>query len=438
VLDNTNPALNAADLAFFQAALQRFQEVASVSGTIESGSGLGPTFNGNSCTMCHAQPAIGGASPGLASPQNPVPNPQVALATLHGAANTPPSFITANGPVREARFIYLNPNNRGAGLDGSVHDLYTIAGRSDAVGCTLAQTNFAAQLAENNVIFRIPTSLFGLGLAENVSDAALRANLAATASQRAALGIGGVFNTSGNDGTITRFGWKAQNKSLLMFAGEAYNVEQGVSNELFSNERSAVPGCVFNGSPEDATLIDEAPEGNDSGDLVNFAIFMRFLAPAQPAAQSPSAQNGASQFNAIGCALCHTPTLSTGPSQYSALNTVSYHPYSDFAIHHMGSGLADGVNQGAAGPDQFRTAPLWGIGQRLFFLHDGRTSDLLEAIEDHSDCNTGNNTNNRRRRDFVFFNFFGNCRSEANGVINNFNALSPTQQQDILNFLRSL
>ena len=430
-------SLTPAEATFFSQASMRFQEVDSVSGTIESGSGLGPTFNGNSCAMCHAQPAIGGSSPGLNSPQNPISNPQVALATLDRATNVVPPFITAAGPVREARFV----RNRDGSLDGGVHGLYTIAGRTDAPGCTssiLSQPDFAAQLAANNVIFRIPTPTFGLGLVESTPDATLRANLAATQAARSQLGIGGSFNTSGNDGTITRFGWKAQNKSLLMFAGEAYNVEQGVSNELFSNERSAVPGCVFNGSPEDATLIDEAPEGNDSGDLVNFAIFMRFLAPAQPAAQSPSAQNGASQFNAIGCALCHTPTLSTGPSQYSALNTVSYHPYSDFAIHHMGSGLADGVNQGAAGPDQFRTAPLWGIGQRLFFLHDGRTSDLLEAIEDHSDCNTGNNTNNRRRRDFVFFNFFGNCRSEANGVINNFNALSPTQQQDILNFLRSL
>src|SRR4029077_17234919 len=105
--------------------------------------------------------------------------------------------------------------------DGGVHDLYTIAGRSDAPGCTLAQPKFAQQLAFNNVIFRIPTPLFGLGLVENTPDATLRANLAATQAARAQLGICGTFNTSGNDGTITRFGWKAQNKSLLVFAGEA-------------------------------------------------------------------------------------------------------------------------------------------------------------------------------------------------------------------------
>lgn len=152
-----------------------------------------------------------------------------------------PAFITPNGPVREARFI----QNSNRTPDGGVHGLYTIAGRVDATGCNLAQPDFASALASNNVIFRIPTPLFGLGLVQATPDATLRANLAATQNARAALRIGGVFNTSGNDGTITRFGWKAQNKSLLMFAGEAYNVEQGVSNEVFPNERSAVAGCVF-------------------------------------------------------------------------------------------------------------------------------------------------------------------------------------------------
>jgi CxxC motif-containing protein (DUF1111 family) len=421
--------LTDAEKSFFGTAAMRFMEVDSVSGTIEDGSGLGPTFNGNSCAQCHAQPAIGGASPGLKSPQNPVPNPQVALANLDGATNTVPPFITADGPVREARFI----RNEDGSLDGGVHGLYTIAGRTDAPGCTLAQPGFAAQMAAHNVVFRTPPSLFGLGLVDNTPDATLRANLAANRRLKRSLGIGGRFNTSGNDGTTMRFGWKAQDKSVMMFAGEAYNVEQGVSNELFANERSAVPGCVFNGSPEDATLIDEAAEGNDSGDLINFAIFIRFLAPPEPAPSTPSTDNGAALFNSVGCALCHTPSLTTTASQYSALNKVTYHPYSDFALHHMGSTLADGVDQGVAGPDEFRTAPLWGIGQRLFFLHDGRTSDLLLAIEDHaSPHGCGGNlrwgSHNRSQ----------SCGSEASGVIRRFNALSSSQKQDILNFLRSL
>jgi CxxC motif-containing protein (DUF1111 family) len=97
------------------------------------------------------------------------------------------------------------------------------------------------------------------------------------------------------------------------------------------------------------------------------------------------------------------------------MSFIVYHPFSDYALHRMGVGLADGVSQGVAGPDEFRTAPLWGVGQRLFFLHDGRTSNLLQAILAHASAG-----------------------SESNRVIDNFKELSPSQQQDILNFLRSL
>ena len=402
-------------------------EVDSVSGTIsgEEGSGLGPTFNGNGCAMCHAHPAVGGSSP--------LTNPQVALANLDGAQNSVPSFITTDGPVREARFIQ-NPDGS---PDGGVHGLYTIAGRTDAEGCTLAQPNFAQQLAAHNVIFRIPTPTFGLGLVEGTPDSTLQANLAANRAIKSQLGIGGALNSSGNDGTVTRFGWKAQNKSLMVFAGEAYNVEQGVSNEAFVNERAAVAGCVYNGSPEDATkMVTDAgsPTGTAaalSSDLVNFSAFMRLSAPPAPAPMSASAKNGANLFNAVGCALCHTPTLTTGMSKFTGMSNVSYHPYSDFAIHHMGSRLSDGVNQGAAGPDQFRTAPLWGIGQRLFFLHDGRTSDLLQAIQAHASTDCGNSRFQSRSHS-------QSCGSEANDVIRRFNSLNRSQMQDVLNFLRSL
>jgi CxxC motif-containing protein (DUF1111 family) len=448
------PTLDANEQTLFSQAQLRFQEVDSVSGKIagEAGVGLGPTFNGNSCAMCHAQPAIGGSSPGLASPQNPIPNPQVALANLDKATNTVPSFITTNGPVREARFISTDPADPSAPLDGGVHGLYTIQGRTDATGCTLAQPNFAQALAQHNVIFRIPTPTFGLGLVENTPDATLEANLTSTQAQRSALGIGGRYNTSGNDGTITRFGWKAQNKSLMIFAGEAYNVEQGVSNEAFPNERSAVAGCVFNQAPEDATnIFDPSNPSSTSGsashmssDLVNFAMFMRMTAPPTPTTSTTSETNGQSEFAKVGCTMCHAPSLTTAASIFTGMSSVTYHPYSDFALHHMGANLADGIEQGSAGPDEFRTAPLWGVGQRLFFLHDGRTSDLLQAIQAHSsqgfDCVT--------LQTFQMFSVAGQsfrpaslafpCGSEANEVIENFNALNTSQKQDILNFLRSL
>jgi CxxC motif-containing protein (DUF1111 family) len=364
---------------------------------------------------------------------------------LHGATNSVPSFITTNGPVREARFIAQDPTNLNSPLDGGVHGLYTVKGRTDAAGCTLAQPNFSFHLANANVTFRIPTPTFGLGLVENTPDATLQSNLAANASTKSALGIGGRLNTSGNDGTVTKFGWKAQNKSLEIFSGEAYNVEQGVSNEAFPNERSAVAGCIFNATPEDHTVIGTGGSASLS-DVTSFAGFMRLTAPPTATTSTSSQLNGQSLFNSIGCALCHSTSLTTAASPFTGMSSVTYHPYSDFALHHMGADLADGIMQGAAGPDEFRTAPLWGVGQRLFFLHDGRTSNLLTAILAHSDdggqCTTIQNvvtftddTNNSIYQANAGSQF---CGSEADAVISNFRSLTTSQKQDILNFLRSL
>src|SRR5262249_8243588 len=158
------------------------------------------------------------------------------MATKNGATNTVPFFITTSGPVREARFKFANPPTNTI-RDGGVHDLYTITGRADAPGCNIAQPDFNTAAAQNNLIFRIPTPVFGAGLIESILDSTILANKVANAAAKTALGISGHENREGNAGTITRIGWKAQNKSLAIFSGEAYNVEMGVTNELFQNER---------------------------------------------------------------------------------------------------------------------------------------------------------------------------------------------------------
>jgi len=434
--------LNADELKYFDGARDTFGEVDSVSGAIEEGSGLGPTFNSNSCSSCHAQPDVGGSSPhptlGVGGAK--VPNPQVALATLDrvkGGEQKVPSFITADGPVREARFV-RNPDGS---FDGGVHGLFTIAGRTDAPGCVLPQPDFEAELAKKNVIFRIPTPTFGLGLVENVSDDDLAANVAANAKAKAALGIAGALNHSGNDGTVTRFGWKAQNKSLLIFAGEAYNVEQGVANEVFPNERSAVKGCTFNPGPEDSTsLVSKSPPNEASGDTVQFAAFMRLTAPPAPTTSTASELHGKALFGTaanpgVGCVHCHSETLHAGASKFTGMSDVDIHPYSDFAIHHMGPRLADQVSQGGAGLDQFRSAPLWGVGQRIFLLHDGRATPtnggLVRAILEHESSNPRCYPGQKTRGGIA-------CDSEANTVIRHFRQLKASDQQDLLNFLRSL
>jgi CxxC motif-containing protein (DUF1111 family) len=423
--------LNGYQLEFFRNGLARFMQTDSVSGSIpgEPGEGLGPGFNSNSCQSCHAQPSVGGSSPSANAYPNIGPNPQVAVATADGATNMLPFFITADGPVREARFPYVIANNSLTQTpDGGVHDLFSIAGRPDAPSCTMAQPNYELAGQLNDLIFRIPTPVFGAGLIENIPDATILNNMNANAALKQQLGISGYPNTSGNDGSITRFGWKAQNKSLEVFAGEAYDVEMGVTNELFPNKRANPPAaCLYNSMPEDATNFNLSGP-NIPSDTVMFAAFMRFLAPPQPSIQGipgnpslRSIQNGSNLFTqVVHCDMCHTPSLQTAASAFTpGLSNQTANLYSDLLVHNMGSGLSDQVSQGAAGPNDFRTAPLWGVGQRVFFLHDGRATPanggLLQAIEAHASQG-----------------------SEANGVISLFNGLSDSQKQDLLNFLRSL
>jgi len=432
VLANDNPGI----LAFFNDGRSRFQDVESVSNSPTGNNGLGPRFNSNSCVSCHAQPAVGGSGPAV--------NPQAKF-TSDGVAprDTTPFFITANGPTREARFPFFfnadgsaNTNNP----NGGVEDLFTVTGRSDAGTCTLSQPSFNAAANANNLIFRIPTPTFGAGLIENLDDSTLLRNTAANNNNN--FGISGTLNHNGNDGTITRFGWKAQNKSLHIFSGEAYNVEMGISNLLFPQDRP-LPGEDGNGGtggtglPANCLNLSGGGYPEDSNnpgstgaaildDVSAFSNFMRTLAPPSPGGvilngvpvSSTSIANGRSLFSAVGCAVCHNPTVGTTQASNitGSLSNARVNAYSDVEIHHMGTGLADNVGQGGAGGDQFRTAPLWGLGQRIFLLHDGRCTTLLCAIEAHESSG-----------------------GEATQVELNFdNNLSASQKQDVLNFLRSL
>ena len=413
---------------YFTDGKSRFQEVESVQGGNHNG--LGPRFNSNSCSSCHAQPAVGGSSPSTTAFPFIGPNPETLVTTENSLQNPFPSFITIDGPAREARFKFFL--NRDGSInqnqpDGGVHDLWVISGRHDAGSCSIKQPDFAHNLRIGNVIFRIPTPVFGAGLIENIPDETILANMNSNEQIKRFMGISGHPNRNGNDGTVSRFGWKAQNKSLEVFSGEAYNVEMGVTNELFMNERSspdeaALPAnCRVNATPEDVTDMTAVQTTGVPSDTVGFAMFMRLLAPPTPSTVEPgganSIANGSRMFAQIGCALCHTPSMKTGMSKFTAsLSNASVNLYSDLLVHNMGSNLADGVSQGGAAGDEFRTAPLWGLGQRAFFLHDGRSTDLIDAINQHAGRG-----------------------SEANGVIQLFNhRLTQQQQQDVLNFLRSL
>jgi CxxC motif-containing protein (DUF1111 family) len=467
-------------LQFFQNGLSRFQDVESVANSPNGNNGLGPRFNFNQCAGCHVTPAVGGTGP-INNPQfagigsctlTPTGNegpggvsqvatevaagqptaPQVGTVACNNNSTNPnatPFFITQHGPTREARFPFffnadgsVNTNNP----NGGVEDLFTVSGRQDGAtqkGCSIAQPSFNAANAVNNIIFRIPTPVFGAGLIENLDDSTLLKNRLNNLNNN--FGIAGTFNRNGNDGTITRFGWKEQNKSMELFAGEAYNVEMGISNEIFQQDRplpgedgadggngTGLPATCLNltgnGYPEDGTNFTATPGADQfatnasiPSDVVQFAMFMRLLAApgtgSVTGATATSIANGKSLFSAIGCATCHNPTPGTTQASNltSSLGNAPVNAFSDIELHHMGTGLADNVSQGAAGGDQFRTAPLWGVGQRIFLLHDGRTTSLITAINQH-DSNG----------------------SEADIVTDNFQSLTASQQQDVLNFLRSL
>jgi len=419
-------------LAFFTDGQTRFQAVESVSNSPSNNNGLGPRFNSNSCSSCHAQPAVGGTGAAV--------NPQFSF-TSDGVApgSSTPYFVTANGPTVEARFPFFFNSSGGVNTNapnGGVEDLFTVTGRSDAGNCSLQQPSFNAARQANNIIFRIPTPTFGAGLIENLDESTLLNNQLANNNNN--LGISGAFNRNGDDGTITRFGWKAQNKSLHIFSGEAYNVEMGISNELFPQDRplpgedqqlTGLPSSCLNlsgtGYPEDTSNPAATPNAAVLDDVSAFANFMRFLAPPPSGGvvlngqqvSSGAISAGGALFSSIGCATCHNPTV--GTTQVSAftssLSSVPVNAFSDIEIHHMGSKLADNVSQGGAGGDQFRTAPLWGLGQRIFLLHDGRTTNLVTAIQDHASRG-----------------------SEASFVEEQFFNLNATQQQEVLDFLRSL
>jgi CxxC motif-containing protein (DUF1111 family) len=420
-------ALNANQNAVTTRLTQIFTEVNFVAGgPLVKTVGLGPRFNSNSCSSCHAYPAVGGSSP----PTNPL----FGIYQLMGATNTMPYFVSTNGPVVVARFPYKSD---GVTPDGSVHQMFTISNRTDAPGCTtMVQPDFTNAQATNDIIFRQVTPTYGVGLMELIPETQILANMNANLTLKASLGITGHPNQS-DDGTIARFGWKAQHKSMVTFSGEAYTVEEGVSDEAFPSENDeSIPSCLppfpvpagtnkTKGVPDDRNDTGEAPKlpVNFPGDLERFSLFMRFLQPPTPVAPTTSTSNGFAVFQSIGCNMCHNVSFTTPSASIAALSNQTATLYSDLLVHDMGPGLADNVAQGAASGDQFRTAPLWGVGQRQFFLHDARTNNIVTAIEDHYSLGNG-----------VY------PASEANAVITNFNNLNPatTDAQDLINFLRSL
>ena len=333
------PGLTPAQQGLFNDGRDAFSEVEEVA------DGLGPVFNDASCAACH---------------------------TTTGA-------IGGNTTRVETRFgtITNNAFNPLANLGGSLLQDQGI-GRGDASKTLPPPCNFNAEAvpaAATVVAGRRTTPLFGLGLVEAVSDQTL-IDLAASQPTAIAGMVHFVVDVDTGQTVVGRFGWKSQIGKLHTFSGDAYLNEMGITNPSFPDESCPNGDCSIVQRCNPVRKLN-----NDGDDVDAFTDFMRLLAPPARATTSPPPQ-GEQLFQSVGCASCHVPTLTTGPSPISALANQTFHPYSDFLLHDMGA-LGDGITQGSATGRLMRTAPLWGVRFQQTLLHDGRATTVRAAILAH-------------------------------------------------------
>jgi CxxC motif-containing protein (DUF1111 family) len=341
----------------------------------DNADGLGPIFNGTSCAGCHATPVTGGVSSVT----------ELRAGHLDASGNFVPATAFVNfgtEPIPNRSLI-----------------------NSNAI-CEAAQETLTAE--DNIRALRLTVNVLGAGYVEAISDTTLEQIQA-----RQPTGMKGEFITISEAGSsgIGRFGWKDQHMSLVSFSSDAYLNEMGISNRA-PNQDDFTHQCDTVPDPED--LED---------DVITFTRFMGATKAPPPdgvLAATSAAQAGFKLFDQIGCGTCHVPSITTATSGStvhglrvpSCLGDKIIHPFSDFLLHRLGTG--DGIVQN--GPQntrlKLRTAPLWGLRTHPVFMHDGGSTTISDAIQRHG--------------------------GEAEGVRANFNALTSTQQSQLLTFLNSL
>ncbi len=324
------------EFELFRIGIEDFLEVE------DAAEGLGPVYNGTSCAQCHSLGGVGGA-----------------------------------GLVTEIRVgRRLADGSFEAFPGGTGFQMFSIPTHG-------AQPHIPVEA--NVVAFRKALPLFGAGLIEAVPDSVFMAMQ--DPDDLDGDGIRGraarVFDRNSGEVRMGRFGWKAQQSNLITFGAEAYRDEMGITSALFPKE-----ACPF-GTCEAVALSDLVPDPEDAPErstglrgIYNFDNFMKFLGPPPRGEITSQVVAGEEIFHQVGCAACHTPILTTGPSNSSSLNNKRFAPYADFLLHDIGTG--DGIAQADAAPEEIRTAPLWGARFRAPFLHDGRAPNLEAAIRAHA------------------------------------------------------
>jgi CxxC motif-containing protein (DUF1111 family) len=371
--------------------------------------GLGPVYTNQNCALCHAYPVAGGtADPNMQIPQR---------TTFFGKLNSDGSF----NPLTEEGGFVLQP----------------LTASSFIRGCTVRGETLPADATVMSQ--RVPQDLYGLGFIDNIPDV----TITSFATDKG-MGIHGATNMVAdwnNAIHVGKFGTKAQFASLVQAASTAFLHDIGVTNPVILNEDcpNAAPGTPACPTSQVPTICIRKAEPNDLNGKESIQIYdyLVYLAPNMPGTANA---NGKALFTSVGCALCHNPTYTTKSSVTVLTNftggktpvipSLSKQPanlYSDLLIHHMGPGLADCMQFGQANGDQWRTTPLWGLSTRPLYLHDGRASDLMSAIEDHKSIAGVATACTNSYVD-----------SEANTVIDNFNALTSQDQGDLMTFINSL
>jgi CxxC motif-containing protein (DUF1111 family) len=337
------PSVTAAERASYLDGKDAFGKQENV------GSGLGPVFNQPVCTQCHdSPPALGGTNQ--------------RLETRYGLRLPDGGF----DPLTEKGGTLLHD-----------HGIGPVQGYSFGAEVVPPEANVVAP--------RRTQPVFGLGLVDATPDAVFvalaesQAHEAPEAAGRPAM----VIDLATGRSAVGRFGWKGHVPTLFQFSGDAALNEMGITSPQFPDEICPQGDCSvlqYNPFP---TLND--PDGVD---VARVTAFMRFLGPPPAPVLSGQVQRGSEVFAAFGCAVCHVPTLITGPNPSTALDRVAYHPYSDFLLHDMGS-LGDGIDQGDARGREMRTQPLWGLSFQSRMLHDGRASTIPAAIAAHDGQGAG-------------------------------------------------
>ncbi len=376
--------------------------------------GLGPMFNGTSCTSCHVEGGRG-VPPDAANRDG---EPIGVLVRL----SIPGVDPLTGGPLLEPTYgiQFQDRAVEGVPPEGRIEIGYEVTAETLSDGETYelrrpiySLVDLASGPLDPDAMMspRLAPQIIGMGLLEAIPDATLMA--AADPDDEDGDGISGRVSIVGDSMTgnamVGRFGWKANVATVLNQVADAFHTDMGITNYFHPRETCTAAQTACLAAPLSGFFdIDD--------DRLRAVVFYN-QALAVPAARNtddPDVIAGRTLFEDFGCASCHTPTVETAQAAIPAFSNQTIHPFTDLLLHDMGPGLADDRPTFEASGTEWRTPPLWGIGLipevngERFLLHDGRARSIEEAILWHggeaaSAADAFRNATPEQRRQLVAF-----------------------------------